>query len=32
VAKLVDRETDTSTFQVFLLHTPTVDMKVKELP
>jgi hypothetical protein len=32
VAKLVDRETDTSTFQVFLLNTPTIDMKVKELP
>jgi hypothetical protein len=32
VAKLVDRETETSTFQVFLLNTPTVDIEVKELP
>jgi hypothetical protein len=32
VAKLVDRETETSTFQVFLLNTPTIDIEVKELP
>jgi hypothetical protein len=32
VAKLVTRETDTSTFQVFLLNTQTVDTEITELP
>ncbi len=32
VANLVARETDTSTFQVFLLNTQTFDTEVTELP
>jgi hypothetical protein len=32
MAKLVARETDTSTFQVFLLNTQTIDTEVTELP
>jgi hypothetical protein len=32
VAKLVAREIDTSTFQVFLLNTQTIDTEVMDLP